>query len=296
MDRDIDLVSVGRRIVGSVYREVSRIPYAERVPVVRDRGIDETKMIDRIAEDVVFRELEDTAKRRDLRFVLISEEQDENHEIGNGSLRVYTVVDPIDGSWNAVTNVPFYSTNLAFTEPTEKSGVTYGDFQVGVIGDMVTGTQYYAERGYYAYQYQQTQRQVLTSRETNPSDTRVILDSITALDREFCESVFLPIRLAFRDYGRMYGAGLELMTLVSPENMYPGYVGYVAMHQKNDNIVAGKIIIESAGGVGTDWDNSSLDGYAIDSRPDVIFSANGEIHSFMQGIVRSVKKSLRKGL
>jgi len=96
-----------------------------------------TSKIDLIAEDEVFR----FVKEKDLPLNILSEEYgffDRNYE--------YTLVlDPIDGSFNAEMNIPFYSISMAIGKK------DLMDVKYALVMNLINGKRYWAEKGKGAY-------------------------------------------------------------------------------------------------------------------------------------------------
>ena len=101
-------------------------------------GGDQTLVIDALAEDAVFAQLE-RLHAAGARFTAVSEERGEV-DYGDPSLRV--VIDPIDGSLNAKRTLPAYSFSFAVA-----SGPTMADVDVGYVYDFGTGEEWTAVRG-----------------------------------------------------------------------------------------------------------------------------------------------------
>jgi len=113
---------------------------AARAEVVgRGEGGDSTTAIDRLAEDVVVRELE-ALEADGAAFRLVSEELGTRDFGGGGPVTV--VVDPVDGSLNAKRGLPFYGLSVAVAD-----GRTMGDVRFGAVHDLVSGEAWVAERG-----------------------------------------------------------------------------------------------------------------------------------------------------
>jgi len=90
-----------------------------------------TKLIDKIAEDIIIE------KTLELPLNILSEEAG---FIDRGEDKTL-VIDPIDGTNNAVMGLPFYSVCLAVgTE-------NVSDIEAGLVRNLVTGTTYKAEKG-----------------------------------------------------------------------------------------------------------------------------------------------------
>jgi myo-inositol-1(or 4)-monophosphatase len=99
---------------------------AERaVETGRGEGGDTAYVIDRAAEDAVFREIE----ALEVPVVAVSEERGEV-EIGGGS-EVRVVVDPVDGSLNAKRGLPFACVSIALA-----SGPRMTDVEIGWVAEL----------------------------------------------------------------------------------------------------------------------------------------------------------------
>ena len=99
------------------------------------RGADgaPTTRIDRVAETAVLERLNDSGVKLDV----LSEEAGFIPRGGEGLL----VLDPVDGTHNALRGVPAYSVSLAIGHK------RLADIEEGLVRDLVTGATYYAARG-----------------------------------------------------------------------------------------------------------------------------------------------------
>ncbi|MEM0448909.1 MAG: inositol monophosphatase family protein [Methanomassiliicoccales archaeon] len=99
------------------------------------RGADgsPTCAIDKVAEDVIL----DYVESNDLPYNVLSEEAG---WVDRGKDRTL-VVDPIDGTYNAIMGIPFYSVSLAIGNRS-LLGV-----EEGLVQNLVTGDIYYAKKG-----------------------------------------------------------------------------------------------------------------------------------------------------
>src|SRR3954469_19409601 len=133
-----DWLAVCRRAVDGVRTEMSRFPEpADRaVPTGRGEGGDITLVIDRAAEDAIFRELESL----DLPMTVISEER--GHVDLNGGGATHVVVDPIDGSRNAKRGIPAYSVSIAIAD-----GPAIGDVKFAYVHDLALDEDWHAAPG-----------------------------------------------------------------------------------------------------------------------------------------------------
>jgi fructose-1,6-bisphosphatase/inositol monophosphatase family enzyme len=92
-----------------------------------------TKLIDDVAEQVIFKVLKDKGENLNI----LSEEAG---SIDNNAEKTL-VIDPIDGTHNAIRGIPFYALSLALG----KSRLS--DVEFGLVRNLVTGDTYWAEKG-----------------------------------------------------------------------------------------------------------------------------------------------------
>ena len=111
----------------------------------RGAGGDISMYIDIVAENAIIDYLEKASKD----VLLISEEIGEK-VIGDkesiNKTKKKIIIDPIDGSNNAIRGVPFCSVSIAYAE-----GDTLDDISKGIILDLTTKDIYWAEKGRGAY-------------------------------------------------------------------------------------------------------------------------------------------------
>lgn len=92
-----------------------------------------TCLIDRSAEELLLRLMDE----RDVPLNVLSEEAG---YIDRGFERTL-VMDPVDGTYNALMGIPFYSVSLAVCSE------RMGDATHGIVRNLVTGDTFYAEKG-----------------------------------------------------------------------------------------------------------------------------------------------------
>ncbi len=112
------------------------------VPLGKGAGGDKTFPVDRWAEDIIIAALE-KAHRGGEAFTLVSEELG-MRPFGTGETVV--LVDPVDGSNNAKSGIPFFSTSLALLR-----GDTLGTLAVGYVLNLANGDDFHAVRGQGSY-------------------------------------------------------------------------------------------------------------------------------------------------
>ena len=128
-----DLQNIG----DSLYRELSPLRHSSRMKALECTGAggDKTYHIDRRAEEIIISRLESLNEP----LTVISEEAGIVHLHGGGKT---VLVDPIDGSRNAVHGIPFYGTSLAVA-----AGTMVRDLYLAYIINLVSGDAFWAEKG-----------------------------------------------------------------------------------------------------------------------------------------------------
>jgi myo-inositol-1(or 4)-monophosphatase len=133
------------RHIGSKMRDGLSVILAKEggtVPLGKGAGGDRTFPVDKWAEDIIIAALE-KAQGDGETFTLISEELG-IRKFGQGGKTV--LVDPIDGSNNAKSGIPFFSTSIALLD-----GTTLDTLAVGYVINLAAGDEFWALRGKGAY-------------------------------------------------------------------------------------------------------------------------------------------------
>ncbi|MFX1411603.1 MAG: inositol monophosphatase family protein [Promethearchaeota archaeon] len=144
MDIDINFL---KQIAINVYTKVNPLLGANEAAKKLNKGAggDISMNIDIIAENAIIEYLED--KNVDL--LLISEELGEKY-IGDKNKAIESqnvlIVDPLDGSNNAVRGIPYCSVSIAYA-----IGTKISDIKRGVVLNLITKDIYWAEKGKGAY-------------------------------------------------------------------------------------------------------------------------------------------------
>ena len=109
-------------------------PHTQR-PLGFGAAGDKTFPIDRMAEEVIISELEASG----LSLSIISEEYGPKDLRGGGRK---VIIDPIDGSKNAISGIPFFCTSIAVAE-----GDTIGSITIAYVVNLINGDEFLAEKG-----------------------------------------------------------------------------------------------------------------------------------------------------
>jgi myo-inositol-1(or 4)-monophosphatase len=192
-----------------------------------------TEKIDEIAENAALRVLENDG--RSMR--IVSEELGE--KIIGGEPEFTFVLDPIDGTFNAVNNIPFFCVPIAI------GGLDLSDIRSCCVKNLVNGDTYTAERGNGAF---------LNGKMIHVSDHSELseLSVISYSQRPHA----LPINNHNVRRVRVFGcAALELCYIAS--GIFDAFIDMRNMLRVTD-IAAGKLIVEEAGGRVSDWSGNPL--------------------------------------
>jgi myo-inositol-1(or 4)-monophosphatase len=130
-----------REAAGDIHHLLAELPTREERSRVVGAGVggDDTVAIDLAAENAIVRRLE-AAHATGTEFVLVSEELGERRFGADPA--TWVVVDPIDGSVNAKSCIPFFSLSVAVA-----SGPRIGDVHFGYVHDFGSGEEWATEAG-----------------------------------------------------------------------------------------------------------------------------------------------------
>ncbi len=223
----------------------------------RGAGGDKTHGIDRIAEEVILTELE--ALQEPL--TLVSEEAGIIHLRGGGGITV--VVDPIDGSRNAVAGIPLFCTSIAVAD-----GETIGSVYLGYVINLVNGDRFWAERGRHSFfqgvrmQSQQSGDVSLVAYEAPvPSqDLPMISSLLSEATRVRCLGA-MALDLCYLAVG-----AISIFTTPSPSRSF--------------DFAAGCLMATEAGGVVTDVQGNSIQSVSLGLHKSttLLAAGNRELH------------------
>ncbi len=219
-----------------------------------------TERIDEVAENAALRVLE--ADGRSMRVV--------SEELGEkiiGSEPEFTfVLDPVDGTFNAVNNIPFFCVPVAI------GNSDLSDIRYGYVKNLVNGDIYTAEKGKGAF---------CNRRKINVSSlSELSLLSVISYSHR-------PHAVAINNHNvrrvRVFGcAALELCYIAS--GIFDAFIDMRSMLRVTD-IAASKLIVEEAGGSVTDGKGMQLS-TPLDVKQRVnMVASNGAAHDKLLEIV-----------
>jgi myo-inositol-1(or 4)-monophosphatase len=229
---------------------------------------DTTHPIDKLAEDIVYEELE----KLNGPVTLVSEECG-TREIKGGGPRL--LVDPIDGSRNAVSGIPLFSTSIALVD-----GDTVGKTKIGYVINLISGDEFWAIKGEGSFlngspittQQDEVFRVIAYEAQTPKTDIPVIMPLISVFHRARCFGS-TALDMAFLAQG-----AVSVFVVPSPSRSF--------------DFAAGYLLIKEAGGRVTDLDGKEIDGVevSVNRSTPLLASANEKLHG------NAVKILMRRGI
>ena len=184
----------------SIYREAHPLLGSNNSGVIVGRGFggDNTRLIDRVAEETVIKYIRD----KNIPCIFIGEE--------NGILKfedkadTYLVVDAIDGTTNAIRGLKFTSASLAVA-----SGDTLKDIELAVVISLSNGNLYAAEKGRGAWL---NGKRIKTSNVSDLSESIVSIDISSTPERL---EWIIPIMKAAKRIRSLGSTSLEICHVAS---------------------------------------------------------------------------------
>ena len=238
-----DLVKILLECVKAVRDEVlSILGSAEAVEELGvGAGGDRMARVDVVAEEAILEVLSNSG----IPLRIVSEEKGVL-DLGGGGPVYYAVLDPVDGSTNAVRGIPFSATSIAFSRSPSLSEVV-----AGVVADIGRGETYWAEVGEGAWK---DGSRITTSRRAVLEDATIGLDFKSLGFRRILESLTDVLKKA--GHVRHFGANALEICYVADGRM-DAFIDVRGKLRVTD-VAAAYLIVREAGGVMLAPDGSEL--------------------------------------
>ncbi|MDI6818790.1 MAG: bifunctional fructose-bisphosphatase/inositol-phosphate phosphatase [Methanothermobacter thermautotrophicus] len=259
---------VAVRMAEQVERAVSPLVGTEEAGEIIKMGADgtPTKLIDLVAEDEAVGVLESTGRP----VTIISEEIGVLHINREGDKPgIIFVVDPLDGTSNAIRNIPFYGISVAVAERhPDGAAPTLKNVMMGFVKNFATGDLYWAIKGQGAF---------LNEKPISSS-------SQSSLDRTSLGAFIYGTRFRRVDSICRVIRRMRILGSVALELAYVASGSYDAFMDLRENlrivdIAASKLIVEEAGGVVTNERGGEIDGLLnVKARTSLVAAGNRELH------------------
>ncbi|MHA1999067.1 MAG: inositol monophosphatase family protein [Promethearchaeota archaeon] len=208
-------------------------------------GGDTSKRIDIIAENIILKEFE----KLQVSMKVMTEEKGVVfvNSTGDGACDYYAIVDPIDGSFNAVRNIPVVSLSIAVAE-----GPLVKDITDAIVMNLCTGEVFKATRGVGAWLDGRPLQ--IDGGAESLSDAAIGIDinpkregeSRVDFINEYRYLIELPVKL------RVLGSNALGTALVASSGL-DGFIDIRGNIRLLD-IIGAWLIVKEAGGMVYDWD------------------------------------------
>jgi myo-inositol-1(or 4)-monophosphatase len=224
-----------------------------------------TTYIDLVAENKVLEVLKDIERS----VILVSEEIGEI-KFGDGPSEVMLVVDPLDGTSNAVKKIPAYGISVAVAPILSdyKGSLTIQDLQMGIIKNYATDDVYRAIKGDGAFK---NNKKLVASSKQDLSQSSLGA-YVYRMDMEKIEKLCKTVRR------------MRILGSVAIELCYVADGTYDAFIDISDNlrvvdISAAKVILEESGAIMTDKFGQALERKLnVLEKTSLIAACNSTIH------------------
>jgi len=226
----MDFYSVSESIFSSIRMAITPLIGTAKANVVTGMGADgtPTKYIDKIAEDIAISAIKDEG----LCHLLISEEAGKV-EMGGDSGTMF--MDPIDGTYNAIMNIPFFAFSLAYAHE--------GQLVEGFVGNLANGDIFRATKGRGSF---------LNGNPLCASDVADLHASAMSIyGKHFQYDRVVNLIRKIRRFRQFGASALELAYVGAGK--IDGFVDLRETLRATD-VAAGMLILEEAGGIVSDRD------------------------------------------
>ena len=227
---------------------------------------DKTYHIDKVVEDIILSHLQNSGKP----MTVVSEEMGIKEFNGGGKT---VLIDPVDGSRNAVAGIPFYCTSIAVVD-----GNTMGDIELGYVINLTTGDEFWAEKNKGAFMNDKhitTQKDdihYLTAYEAqNPSRDIPLIMPLLSLSRKTRCLGATALDLSYLACG-----AVSIFITPAPSRSF--------------DFAAGLLIVKEAGGIVTDMHGRSIEPIEVSLKKSTSLLAAGN-RSLHKGALLSLKST-----
>lgn len=246
------LRAIGKRLL----KEIPLIKKDKRQVLGIGASGDKTYPIDKIAEDMILSGLHESGEA----LTVVSEEIGVK-DIRGGGKKV--LIDPIDGSRNAISGIPFYCTSIAVLD-----GDTVGDIAIAYIVNLINGDEFWVKKGKGAF--------------LNGQKIKTQKDSIFYLIAYEAQAPhkdiprIIPLFSESRKTRCLGSTALDLAYLAS------GAISVFVSPSpsRSFDFAGGWLLVEEAGGIFTDLRGDTIDTLEVSLKKSItlLVSGNANLH------------------
>jgi myo-inositol-1(or 4)-monophosphatase len=248
------LRKIGKRLRKEILLHLEDLRNA--APLGKGASGDITYPIDKKAEDIVLEE----AEKLKIPLTIVSEECGVIDIRGGG---IKLLLDPIDGSRNALSGVPLFSTSIAIVD-----GNTIGKVSLGYVINLISGDEFWAVKGGGSFmngtkvktQQDHTFKVLAYEAQTPKVDIPVIMPLISMFPRARCFGS-TALDLAFLAQG-------AISVFAVPSN------------SRSFDFAAGYLMVKEAGGIISDLTGRAIEdiGISVKKTTSLLAAGNEEMH------------------
>lgn len=261
-----DLRKIGARLIKEIpgLKESADI----KIPLGVGAAGDKTFRIDKKAEEIVLTGLAELKEP----VTLISEELG-IRELNGGGIKV--IMDPIDGSRNAIAGIPVYCTSIAVSEDEKLGGVT-----LSYVVDLTRGDEFWAEKGRGAFL---NGRRLHTQR-----DDELYLAAYEAQSPGRDIQLIMPLLSRARKTRCLGSTALDLAYLAS------GAISVFACPSasRSFDFAGGWLLVKEAGGIITNMEGREMDDIhlGLQRSSPLLAAGNPMLHSMALSLLAPTGK------
>jgi myo-inositol-1(or 4)-monophosphatase len=229
------LKSIGEHLL----QEIPALQNRQKTVIGIGAAGDKTYKIDKVAEDIILAHLRESSQP----LTVVSEEIGVKKFNGGGKK---VLIDPVDGSRNAVAGIPFYCTSITVID-----GDAMGDIELGYVINLTNGDVFWAERNKGAF--------LNDEKITTQQDDIHYLTAYEAQTPSRDIPLIMPL-LALSRKTRCLGAtALDLSYLASGSVS----IFITPAPSRSFDFAAGLLIVKEAGGIVTDMEGNPIESIKV---------------------------------
>ena len=249
-------IEILRAIGRELLQQIPSVKKWSKIPVGIGASGDKTHQIDKAAEDIILSGLQDSGES----LTIVSEEAGIKNISGGGKT---VLIDPVDGSRNAVSGIPFYCTSIAVAD-----GNTVGDIELAYVVNLINGDEFWAEKGKGAF----LNGEMITTQKDD-------IFYLVAYEAQTPKKDILhitPLISESRKTRCLGSTALDLAYLAS------GAISVFAnpSPSRSFDFAGGWLLVKEAGGVFTDIKGNPIDasGIGLKKSTPLLVSGNTQLH------------------
>lgn len=241
------LRNIGTRLL----KEIPLLKKVTKTAIGTGASGDKTYPVDKIAEDIILSGLDKSGEA----LTIVSEEIGIK-DIKGGGKKI--LIDPIDGSKNAISGIPFYCTSIAVAD-----GNTVRDIELAYVINLINGDEFWAEKGKGAF--------LNGERISTQKDDEFYLIAYEAQTPRKDIPRIIPLLAESRKTRCLGATALDL-----------SYLAYGAISvfitpspSRSFDFAAGWLIVKEAGGIFTDIKGKPIDAIEVSLKKSAPLLASG---------------------